>query len=227
MKREGFIHLVGIGGDGMLAIAQYLADQGKRFSGSDLRSSAELSSLAAKGIDVFDEHRAANVSNAELLVLSDAVPLSSPEVIEARIRDVPIMRRAEYIEHLTRDRQRIYVAGSHGKTSTSAMIATVLQHAGRSPGFILGASVPCLGNRRGRASSAGPTVIEACEAFNNLATLQPDHAVLTNVDNDHLEHYGSQEWLDKAFRKFLGRASNVPIVNGDDSGVRRILAHEG
>ncbi len=218
------VHLVGIGGDGMLAIAHYLADMGCQCSGSDLRSTSEIALLAARGVRIFDGHAPAHVAGARQLVVSDAIRASNPELAEARLRDLPISGRAAFLQQLAREKQAVFVAGSHGKSTTTAMIATVLESAGLLPSFILGAEAACLGDRRSRFQPGEFFVAEACEAFGNLAPLLPDFAVITNIDDDHLEHYGSQTALDRAFADLLARTRRGAVVNGDDPGVRRIDA---
>jgi UDP-N-acetylmuramate--L-alanine ligase len=216
------IHLIGIGGNGMSALAEYLVSLQRQVSGSDLQHSPELEHLASLGVEVFARHDARNVDTAQMVVMSDAIPAENPELIEARQRGLRILRRAECFSMLGADKTQICVAGSHGKTTTTAMIAHVLELAGASPSFIMGARVPCLGNRRAQHGSGAHCAAEACEAFQNLSFYRPDLAVLTNVDDDHVQHYGSQAALEAAFRDFAERAP-VIIAGGDDPGVRRVI----
>jgi len=216
------IHIVGIGGNGMSAVAEYLVSLQRQVSGSDLQKSPELEHLASLGVQVFAEHDAGNVGTAQMAVMSDAIPAQNPELIEARQRGLRVLRRAECFALLGTDKTQICVAGSHGKTTTTAMIAHVLESAGANPSFIMGASVPCLGNRRAQHGNGAHYVAEACEAFQNLSFYRPDLAVLTNVDDDHVEHYGSRAALEVAFRDFAARAP-VVIAGGDDPGVRRVI----
>lgn len=216
------IHIVGIGGNGMSALGEYLVSLQRQVSGSDLQKSPELEHLASLGVQVFAKHDAGNVGTAQMVVMSDAIPAQNPELIEARQRGLGVLRRAECFARLDADKTQICVAGSHGKTTTTAMIAHVLESAGANPSFIMGASVPCLGNRRAQHGDGAHYVAEACEAFQNLSFYRPDLAVLTNVDDDHVEHYGSQAALEAAFRDFAKRAP-VVVGGGDDAGVRRVI----
>jgi UDP-N-acetylmuramate--L-alanine ligase len=220
------VHLVGMAGDGMAALAQYLLDLGLEVSGSDLRTTPELVALAAQGVRVYRGHVAAQCPRVGTVVVSDAVPSTNIELAEARIRDLPILRRAECIGRLARTKRSIFVAGAHGKSTTTAMIARVLESAGQAPSFIAGAPIPSLSDRRARCQPGALLVCEACEAFNNLTPLYPDLAVVTNIDDDHLEHYGSQARIDAAFRAFVLRTApdGAIVANGDDPGVARALA---
>jgi len=208
----------------MLGLAQYLVDMGHRISGSDLLESPETRLLSSRGVTFFHEHFTANVSEAELVVVSDAIPTDNVELDAARRRGVRILRRAECLNLLCAPHQAVLVAGAHGKSTTSAMIAKVLDTALTAPSFIIGANVPCLGDRRARMGIGKHFVAEACEAYRNLTYFHPDVAVITNVDSEHLEHYGSQAKLDRAFVDFANRSRphGIVIANGDDEGVRRI-----
>lgn len=223
------VHLVGIGGEGMSALAHYLLDKGHAVSGSDLRRTPETERLSARGARIFEGHRPDNVGDARMLIFSDAISKENIEISEARLREISVVRRAAFLGLLARDKRSILVAGSHGKSTTSAMIVQVLRTAGRSPGFVIGAGAECLDKRRAFYSPSELLVVEACEAFNNLAPLAADVAVVTNIDDDHLEHYGSQDRLDLAFKDFLGRVKpgGIAFLNGDDAGVRRILGDVG
>ena len=217
------VHLIGIGGSGMAALGHCLLDMNRFVSGSDLHVSIETDQLRRRGAEIHRGHAAANLSGAALVVVSDAIPASNIELTEARIRGIAMLRRAECLDRLARPRQAIMVAGSHGKSTTSAMIATVLEQAGARPSFAIGASVPALEGRRARVCHGRHFVVEACEAFQNLAAFHPDLAIITNIDDEHLDHYGSQDRLDEAFIGFANRARTGVFVNGDDPGVQRIL----
>ena len=220
------IHLVGIGGEGMTAIAQYLADMGCAVSGSDIRQTPAIRRLADGGVRVFTGQTEANVAGAQLVVASDAVPHANAELSEARTRDIPIMRRAAFLNLLSRGQVAVFVAGAHGKSTTTSMIAHVLHKAGRAPNFVIGAEAASLENRRGHFQNGEIFVCEACEAFQNLAPLRPMIAVVTNIDDDHLEHYGDQAGIDRAFHDFAASTQDdgAVIVNGDDPGIKRALA---
>jgi UDP-N-acetylmuramate--L-alanine ligase len=217
------VHLIGIGGDGMAALAHCLLGIGCSVSGSDLRSSETTKQLEAIGLKLFIGHTPSNLADAKLVVVSDAIPSGNIELAEARVRGVPMVRRAECLDLLCRSRQAIMVSGAHGKSTSAAMIATVLEHIGARPSFAIGAEVHALGNLRARMANGVHFVAEACEAFGNLALYHPDVAVINNIDDDHLGHYGDQNRLDDAFLAFANRASFAVIANGDDAGVRRII----
>jgi UDP-N-acetylmuramate--L-alanine ligase len=219
------VHLLGIGGAGMSGLAHCLLALKRDVSGSDLQRSAETDDLSSLGATIFYDHSADNVAHAELVVVSDAISPYNLELEAARQKDIPILRRAECLDRLCAQRTSVFVAGSHGKSTTSGMIAKVLDAAGAEPSFVIGATVPSLGNQRARIGRGIHFVAEACEAFRNLAFFHPTIAVITNIDDEHLEYYGSQEALDRAFEDFAARAGpgGAVIVNGDDPGVRRIL----
>jgi UDP-N-acetylmuramate--L-alanine ligase len=217
-------HLIGIGGAGMAALATCLADLGHEVSGSDLRSTATTRKLVARGIKLSPHHAPNNVVGADLVVVSDAVPSGNLELKEANIRAIPIVRRADMLDRICRTKFAVMISGSHGKSSITAMLATVLDTAGVEPSFALGADVPALGGSRARIGRGEHFVVEACEAFKNLAGYHPGLAVISNIDREHSDHYGGQERLDAAFVDFANRAQWGAVVNGDDPGVRRIFS---
>lgn len=216
----GHIHLVGIGGAGMAGLAQFLLRTGRRVSGSDIARSPASEALAAAGAVIAIGHDTAWLGGAELLVASDAIPAGNLELEAARERGLPVLRRAECLDLLAEGRPSVLVAGSHGKSTTAAMIACVLEWAGTEPGFVVGADIPALGDIRGRPG-AGRFVAEACEAFRNLECYHPGIAVITNIDDEHVNHYASQTALDMAFAEFAARAETV-ILSGEDAGAARI-----
>ncbi len=215
------IHLVGIGGAGMASLAQYLLASGRTVSGSDRTHRAILDQLEQEGARIMPGHDATHIEGADLIVVSDAIPTGNVEFENARTRGIPVLRRAECLDRLREGRRAIMVAGSHGKSTTSAMIACILEEAGLDPGFVLGADVPCLDGRRARPGGQDLFVAEACEAFRNLDSLTPTIAVITNVDDEHVNHYASQAALDEAFTAFASRARTV-VASGDDPGVARL-----
>ena len=218
------IHLVGIGGAGMSAIAHYLLDLNIQVSGSDIQDSQVITALSERGCVIYKKHEASNVMGAEHVVCSDAIPQLNPEVAAATRGGISVTKRARFLQSLGVGKSVINVSGSHGKTTTAAMIATVLMEAGLDPDFILGADLPGFDNQRARASAGRFMVAEACEAFRNLPCYTSDYAVITNIDDDHLEHYGDQTALDLAFLKFAEQVSEkgCVFVNGDDPGIKRL-----
>lgn len=219
------IHLIGINGSGMTGLAEYLIGLGKTVTGSDLNAPRD-DSLAQKGATVFHGHRSDQVNGAGLIVYSDAIPFSNPELAEARLRDLPIAKRAQCLGRLLEGSRAVAVSGSHGKSSTTTMIANVLRASGHDVSHIVGAPSECLDNAQGRRGASDIFVFEACEAFQNLAPLSPDIALILNIDDDHIEHYGSVEKLLGAFRDFAGRIRDggALIVNGEDARARAAAA---
>lgn len=222
------IHLVGVGGDGMSALAHYLTDSGFNVSGSDLHASWALTELVDQGMQVAIGHDVRHLQNVEAVVVSDAIPNTNIEVVEARLRDLPILTRAQCIAFLAREKESIFISGAHGKSTTGAILTRILRAWDPATSFLLGASVASLENSRAQWHAGKYLVAEACEAFGNLEPLCPAHVVLTNVDDEHLNHYGSQTRLDSAFIGLLERTSpgGSIVFNGDDSGVARILSSD-
>ncbi len=209
------IHVVGIGGAGMSAIASVLAAMGHRVSGSDLRDSKALDRLRAQGVRVAVGHAAAHLEDAEVLAISTAVGPGNPEVVAAREAGLPVLRRAEVLAAITRLRRTIAVAGTHGKTTTSSMLAVILAEAGMDPSFIIGGDVHQIGS--GAVWSDGEWfVVEADESDGTFVELHTELAVVTNVEPDHHAHYGGFEALRTAFDQFVGGAAGMAVVGIDD-----------
>lgn len=221
LKQAKHVHLLGIGGAGMAGLAVFLLDAGKTVSGSDLSKGPVLDQLGAAGARIWSSHDEAHLEGVDLVVVSDAIPTGNVELEGARRRGIRVLRRAECLDLLAQQRAAVMVAGSHGKSTTSAMIACILDEAGRDPGFVLGADVPCLGDQRARAGSGPHFVAEACEAFRNLDLLTPSVAIITNVDDEHVNHYATQAKLDEAFSAFAKRA-RIIVASGEDAGVGRL-----
>lgn len=211
----GRIHVVGVGGAGMSAIATVLAAMGHTVTGSDLRASAVTDRLASLGIDVAIGHAAANVGGADLVTVSTAVQPDNPEVVEARHRDVPVVARAETLAAIAARRRCIAVAGTHGKTTTASMLALVLVDAGLRPSFLIGGEVNEIGTNAVWDSGEW-IVVEADESDGTFLHLVPDIAIVTNVEADHLDHYGSFEAVRGAFAEFLASAAHR-VVGADDA----------
>lgn len=198
------VHLVGIGGMHMSAIAQVLLSAGVWVSGSDLQDTDLTRRLAALGATVHHGHAAAHVGDAELVVVTAAAKPDNPEVVEARRRGIPVISRAEMVARLTAGRTTIAVAGTHGKTTTSSLIAFLLARAGKAPGYLLGGESLDLGGNA--AAGSGPAmVVEADEYARAFLAYRPHVAVVTNIEPDHLDYYGSPTALTDAFRQFLRR----------------------
>ena len=218
------VHFVGVGGIGMSGIAELLANLGFEVSGSDAKRSAITERLGTLGIRVDPGHAAANVGDADVVVISSAVRSDNPEVVEAGRRQVPVIPRAEMLAELMRLRFSIAVAGAHGKTTTTSMIALVLERAGLDPTAVIGGRLSAFGSnaRLGRGEFM---VAEADESDRSFLKLFPTIAVITNIDHEHLENYGGFEDLQQAFVDF---ANKTPFYGGvvaclDDADLAAVL----
>jgi UDP-N-acetylmuramate--alanine ligase len=219
-------HIVGIAGAGMSAIAHVLLDQGHSVSGSDMQRNALADALAARGAQVVLGHDAAHVVGADALVVTSAARPDHVEIAAARARGTPVLKRADLWREWSARRDVIAVAGTHGKTTTTAMIALGLTKAGLAPGFLIGGEVPDLGRNAQWGDERAPLVVEADEYDRTFLSLAPKIAVITNVEWDHVDIYPSQAGYDDAFRAFAAtvpRAENL-IVCGDDAGALRVAA---
>lgn len=219
------LHLVGIGGAGISAIARVLLGRGFVVSGSDVQMNALTAVLQSEGAMVFMGHVAEHIVGAEALVISSAVPESNPEVVAAQQAGLPILKRADLLGHLMADDRGIAVAGSHGKTTTTGMIAQILLDGGLDPTVIVGGVLPALGGN-GRFGQGGFFVIEADEYDYMFLGLRPEVAVLTNIEYDHPDIFPTPEQYGAAFAKFvkLLPANGRFIACVDDPGVRDLLA---
>jgi len=195
------IHLVGIGGSGLAAIALVLLDEGYQVSGSDQQASSMTELLAARGARVAIGHHEDNVKGADLIVVSSAVPQDNPEIIAARAQGIPVVKRAELLGRMMQGRRGVAVAGTHGKTTTTGMIAQILLEAGLDPTFIVGGVIASLGTNA--RAGTGPFVIEADEYDRTFLGLQPWAAVVTNVEYDHPDCYPTFEAMFGAFGEFV------------------------
>jgi UDP-N-acetylmuramate--alanine ligase len=229
MRRIGTIHLVGIGGAGMGGIAEVLVNLGYRVQGSDLRANAVTARLERLGVRVFTGHDAAHVAGAGCVVVSSAVAADNPELAAAQAARVPVVRRAEMLAELMRFREGIAVAGTHGKTTTTSLVASVLAEGGLDPTFVIGGQLKSAGSNA-RLGAGRYLVAEADESDASFLHLQPVIAIVTNVDNDHLvTHGGDFERLKQSFVEFL---HNLPfyglaVVCGDDAVLRELLPQVG
>ena len=224
LGRTRRVHFVGIGGSGMSGLAEVVMGLGHVVSGSDAKPSQATNHLARLGARVHVGHDAGFVGDADLLVVSAAVPLSNVEIVEARRRQIPIVPRADMLAELMRSRYGIAVAGAHGKTSTTAMIALVLERAGLDPTAVIGGRLSAFGSSA-RLGQGRYMVAEADESDRTFLKLAPTLAVITNIDHEHLETFGSFEEVRHAFLDF---ANNVPsdgavVVCADDPYLRELL----
>ena len=219
------IHFVGIGGSGMSGIAEILFNLGYQISGSDLSDSSVLQRLASMGIQTYVGHAASHVEAADAVVTSTAVKPSNPEVLKAREMHIPIVPRALMLAELMRLKRGIAIAGTHGKTTTTSLVASVLAQAGLDPTFVIGGRLNSAG-ANARLGSGDYIVVEADESDASFLNLLPVMAVVTNIDADHMETYGHDFGrLQKAFVDFLHRMPfyGTAILCTDDAAVRAIV----
>jgi len=219
------IHFVGIGGAGMSGIAEILHNLGYQVSGSDQSESATTQRLAQLGLQIHIGHAAAHIAGAQAVVTSTAVKADNPEVIAARAARIPVVQRAVMLAELMRLKQGIAIAGTHGKTTTTSLVTTVLAEAGVDPTFVIGGKL----NSAGANSALGQgdyIVVEADESDASFLNLLPVLAVVTNIDADHMDTYGHDLGrLKQAFVDFLHRMPfyGAAVLCGDDEGVRSIM----
>lgn len=219
------LHFVGIGGSGMSGIAEVLLTLGYPVSGSDKVDSEAVRRLRRLGAVITIGHAAANLGEAEAVVVSNAVPETNPEVLEARRRKLPVIPRAQMLNELMRLKYGVCIAGTHGKTTTTSMTALVLDEGGLDPTIVIGGVLDAIGASGARLGKGDYFVVEACEAFASFLSLNPAVAVVTNIDNDHLDHYQNMDNLRDAFVRFINRLPfyGFALVCGDDEGVQSIL----
>jgi UDP-N-acetylmuramate--alanine ligase len=217
------IHFVGVGGIGMSGIAELLTNLGYRVSGSDLKASATTARLASLGVEISIGHHADNVGDVDVVVFTSAVRTENPELTAARSRHIPVIPRAELLGELMRLRFGIAVAGAHGKTSTTSMIALVLERAGLDPTAVIGGRLSAFGSNA-RLGRGAYMVAEADESDRSFLKLYPSLAVMTNIDREHMEAYGSFEDLVQAFVEFANRVPfyGSVIACGDDAQLMQL-----
>jgi len=203
----GTIHFIGIGGIGMSGIAEVLANLGYPVRGSDVADSANVKRLRGHGIEVAVGHKAENVEGAEVIVVSSAIKADNPELIAARAKRLPVVRRAEMLAELMRLKSCIAIAGTHGKTTTTSMVAALLDGGGLDPTVINGGIINAYGTNA-RLGTGDWMVVEADESDGTFLKLPANVAIVTNVDPEHLDHFGTFDAVKKAFRSFV---ENVPF----------------
>ncbi len=218
------IHFVGIGGIGMSGIAEVLLNLGYRVSGSDLKSSGVTQRLAALGAAVFEGHRAENISGAEVVVTSSAIAAENPEVLEAHKLHVPVIQRAEMLAELMRLKYGIAIAGMHGKTTTTSMVAAVLAGGGFDPTVVVGGRVDAMGSNA-RLGKSQYLVAEADESDRSFLKLSPILSVVTNIDREHMDCYRNMRDVKKTFLEFMDRVPfyGMVVACNDDPMLRRLL----
>ena len=219
----GSAHFVGIGGSGMAGIARLFVAAGHRVSGSDVRESHNIELLRELGVPVTIGHDAANLGDADVVVVTGALWQDNPEYQLALELGLPVLHRSQALAWLIRSTRLVAVAGAHGKTTSTGMIVTALLAAGRSPSFVNGGIIAALGT----SSAWGEDdvfVVEADESDGSFLLYDTAIALITNVDADHLDHYGSHEAFDAAFVSFAGAASEAVVISADDPGAQRVRA---
>jgi UDP-N-acetylmuramate--alanine ligase len=210
----------------MSAIASVLVAMGHRVSGSDASASPILDRLRAMGADVHAGHDPGSVAGADVVVVSTAIPADDPEVLAARDAGTPVIRRADALAAIGRQRRTVAVSGTHGKTTTTAMLTVAMRGAGMAPSFIVGADIAGLG--RGAGWDAGEWfVVEADESDGTFVELDAHAVLVTNVEPDHLDHWGSFDALREAFRTFLDAAPGPRVVCADDAGAAALASSVG
>jgi UDP-N-acetylmuramate--alanine ligase len=218
------IHFVGIGGIGMSGIAEVLLNLGYKVSGSDLKSSGVTQRLASLGAIVFEGHRSENVAGAEVVVVSSAVKDDNPEIVEAREQHIPVIQRAEMLSELMRLKYGIAIAGMHGKTTTTSMVAAVLAAGNLDPTIIVGGRIDAIGSNA-RLGKSQYLVAEADESDRSFLRLSPILAVVTNIDREHMDCYRNMRDVRRAFLDFMDRVPfyGMVVVCNDDPQLRRLF----
>lgn len=219
------LHFAGIGGIGMSGIAEVLLNLGYTISGSDLKLSPTTEKLSKLGAKVYEGHDAKNLAGARALVVSSAVNESNPEVQEARRLGIPVIPRGELLAELMRLKYGIAIAGSHGKTTTTSMVAAILSHAGMDPTVVVGGKAAAMGGSNARVGQSDFLVVESDESDGSFLKLSPILAVVTNIDREHLDHYADIQTIRAAFTEFVNKVPfyGAAIVCLDDENVQAIL----
>ena len=224
-KKFGLLHFIGIGGIGMSGIAEVLINLGYKVSGSDLVENQNVLRLKSFGINIFIGHKKSNIEEASMVVVSSAIDSNNEEVVEARMRRIPIVKRAEMLAELMRFKKSISVAGTHGKTTTTSLMATVLETANFDPTVINGGIINSY-KSNAKLGSSDWMVVEADESDGSFIKLPSTNIIITNIDSEHLDHYGSFRDLKEAFKQFI---NNIPfygiaIVCLDNPTVQSIIS---
>ncbi len=219
------VHFVGIGGIGMSGIAEVLLTDGFEVTGSDLKESPAVRRLRERGAQIHIGHAPEHVGEADVVVRSTAVGLSNPEVAEAHARGIPVIRRAEMLAELMRLKNGIAVAGTHGKTTTTSMLATCMAEAGLDPTVVIGGRLDSLGGTNARLGTGEFLVAEADESDGTFLMLAPAVTIITNIDPEHLDHHGDVESLEAAFVEFANRVPfyGFSVVCLDHPRVQKLI----
>lgn len=223
LANKKHLHFIGVGGSGMYPLVQILHAQGFHISGSDNNETDTLVAERKMGVEVHLGHSPANLKGADLVVYSAAIMADNPELVAAKESGLPVLERSELLGLVTRwFDSALCVSGTHGKTTTSAMLTQILFEAGLDPSAVIGGKLSLIGGS-GRAGKSELMVCEACEFVDTFLKLSPDVAVILNIDNDHLDYFGTIEGTIKSFRQFAGMATKCIIANGDDANTRKAI----
>jgi UDP-N-acetylmuramate--alanine ligase len=224
LSRPQRIHLIGIGGAGLSAMAIVLLQMGHRVTGSDRVDSEVMKRLAALGADVHVGHDAAHLGPVDVVAVSTAIPPGNPEVAGATARGLTVWRRSDLLAAICRQRRTIAVAGTHGKTSTSSMLAVILRGAGLQPSYVIGGDLAGFGPGAAWEPAGGWMVVEADESDGTFLDLGAEAVVVTSVEPDHLDYYGDEKALRRAFRRFVDQAPGARVLCADDAGAADLAA---
>lgn len=218
------IHLVGIGGSGMSGIAEVLLTLGYKVTGSDLQATDTTRRLEELGGKIFIGHQESNVGEAQVVVISSAVSTENPEVVTAKARQIPVIPRAEMLAELMRLKFGVAIAGAHGKTTTTSMVANVLAQGGLDPTMVIGGKVNALGSHA-RLGRGELLIAEADESDGSFLRLSPTIVAVTNLDREHLDHYGSMEGIYKSFLEFINKVPfyGLAVLCADDDRLRGLF----
>lgn len=223
LSQGGRVHFIGAGGSGMYPLIQILLAKGLSISGSDVNEGSIIEYERKQGVRINIPHAAENVHGAALVVYSAAIPKENPERKEAVNLGIPCIERSVMLGYISSlYKHPLCIAGTHGKTTASGMAAQILETAKLSPAAVIGGFLPLIGGY-GKPGKGDAIVIEACEYHNTFLQLSPEAAILLNVDDDHLEYFGSMDKLKCAFRTFCEKASDVVIYNADDENTREVI----
>ena len=223
LEKGGRIHFVGIGGSGMFPIVQILHSLGHEISGSDVSEGSIVEYERAMGIDVCIGHKAENVDGASMLVVTAALFSDNPEVARANELGIPVIPRADMFGYITTlYSNAMCVSGTHGKTTTTCMLTSILLKAGLDPSALIGGKLPLI-NGYGRVGESENFVCEACEFKDTFLHLSPSYSIILNIDNDHLDYFGTIENSMKSFRRFADNASRAVVANIDDANTVKAL----
>ena len=216
------VHLIGVAGSGMSGLAALLLELGHQVSGSDKASTQETARLGRLGLTFCGQHRAEDVDGVELVIYSSAIKADNPILARARETGVQTLRRAEALAAIMQSKRGIVVAGMHGKTTTSAMIAHVLREGGLQPSHYIGAEIPILGSNAYWNSRGEYFVAEGDESDGTLQCFSPEHSLILNIEEEHLDFYADLNAIEKVFETLIEQTSGTVFYNADDRNASRV-----